>query len=76
VERLTTDDVLLTFKEAEEYLRVSRAAGYRLLWSGQLAGRKVGKGWRFFKADLRRLVMDGGTGMVTNAPSTVGIRED
>ena len=76
MERLTTDDVLLTFKEAEEYLRVSRATVYRLLWSGQLAGHKVGKGWRFFKADLRRLVMDGGTGMVTNTPSTVGIRED
>lgn len=59
MERLTDDDVLLTFKEAEDYLRVSRATVYRLLWSGRLTGHKVGTGWRFYKADLRKLVEEG-----------------
>jgi len=56
IERLTEQDVLLTFKEAEGFLRVSRATLYRLLWSGRLTGHKVGKGWRFYKADLRTFV--------------------
>ena len=56
LERLTDQDILLTFKEAEEFLRVSRATVYRLLWSGRLTGHKVGKGWRFYKADLHKLI--------------------
>lgn len=64
MERLTEEDVLLTFREAEGYLRVSRATVYRLLWSGRLTGHKVGTGWRFYKADLRRLVEDGSSNLV------------
>ncbi len=56
MEHLNDEDVLLTFREAEEYLRVSRATVYRLVWSGQLTGHKVGKSWRFFKTDVRKLV--------------------
>lgn len=56
MERLTEEDVLLTFREAEDFLRVSRATIYRLLRAGKLVGHKVGSGWRFYKADLRRLV--------------------
>lgn len=47
------DDTLLTFKEAMGYLRVSRSTLYRLMWSGQLTGRKVGSTWRFLRGDLR-----------------------
>ena len=46
------DSVLLTFKEAMEFLRVSRSTIYRLMWSGQLRGHKVGSTWRFYKTDL------------------------
>lgn len=56
MERLTDQDVLLTLKEAEDFLRVSRATIYRLLSSGRLTGHKVGKGWRFYKTDVRKLV--------------------
>jgi excisionase family DNA binding protein len=55
IERKTanhTDTVLLTFKEAMEFLRVSRSTIYRLMWSGQLRGHKVGSTWRFYEADL------------------------
>jgi excisionase family DNA binding protein len=75
VERLTEDDVLLTFKEVEDLLRVSRATVYRLLWSGQLIGHKVGKGWRFYKADLRKLVMSGTPGTITGPAAVAGIED-
>lgn len=55
IEHKTTthsDTVLLTFKEAMEFLRVSRSTIYRLMWSGQLRGHKVGSTWRFYEADL------------------------
>jgi len=44
--------VLLTFREAMDFLRVSRSTLYRLMWSGQLQGHKVGSTWRFYEADL------------------------
>ena len=43
---------LLTFKEAMDFLRVSRSTIYRLMWSGQLRGHKVGSTWRFYESDL------------------------
>lgn len=54
--QMIQDDVLLTFKEAMSYLRVSRSTLYRLMWSGQLTGHKVGSTWRFFPEDLRSCV--------------------
>lgn len=55
-ERIGEQDILLTFQEAADLLRVSRATMYRLLASGQLVGHKVGRGWRFYKADVHRFV--------------------
>lgn len=43
---------LLTFKEAMAYLRTSRSTVYRLMWSGQLTGEKIGVEWRFTRAAL------------------------
>ena len=56
VMQMIQDDVLLTFKEAMTYLRVSRSTLYRLMWSGQLIGHKVGSTWRFHREDLRACV--------------------
>jgi excisionase family DNA binding protein len=53
---IPTDDSLLTFKEAMGFLRVSRSTLYRLMWSGQLTGHKVGSTWRFYREDLRACV--------------------
>lgn len=75
MERLTEDDVLLTFKEVEDFLRVSRATVYRLLGSGQLTGHKVGKGWRFYKADLRKLVMNGTPGAIGLAGTATSVED-
>jgi excisionase family DNA binding protein len=43
---------LLTFREAMDFLRVSRSTIYRLMWAGQLRGYKVGSTWRFYEHDL------------------------
>lgn len=56
VVQMVQDDVLVTFKEAMGYLRVSRSTLYRLMWSGQLTGHKVGSTWRFYREDLRACV--------------------
>ncbi len=56
VVQMLEEDVLLTFKEAMNYLRVSRSTLYRLMWSGQLTGHKVGSTWRFYRDDLRACV--------------------
>jgi excisionase family DNA binding protein len=57
--QMITDDTLLTFKEAMGYLRVSRSTLYRLMWSKQLTGHKVGSTWRFYRDDLRACVSNG-----------------
>ena len=56
VVQMIQEDVLLTFKEAMSYLRVSRSTLYRLMWSNQLTGHKVGSTWRFYREDLRACV--------------------
>lgn len=62
--RATADTVLLTFKEAMDFLRVSRSTLYRLMWSGQLRGHKVGSTWRFYESDLLDAVASPAMGMV------------
>lgn len=59
VVQMIQNDTLLTFKEAMTYLRVSRSTLYRLMWSGQLTGHKVGSTWRFYSEDLRACVGHG-----------------
>ena len=65
------EDILLTFKEAMGYLRVSRSTLYRLMWSGQLTGHKVGSTWRFYREDLRACVGREVTVTVSAAPSAL-----
>ncbi len=52
-----TEGTLLTFKEAMSYLRVSRSTLYRLVWSSQLVGHKVGSTWRFYRDDLEACIV-------------------
>jgi excisionase family DNA binding protein len=54
--RIAGDAILLTFKEAMDFLRVSRSTVYRLMWSGQLRGHKVGSTWRFYRSELLEAV--------------------
>ncbi|HYU17605.1 MAG TPA: helix-turn-helix domain-containing protein [Chloroflexota bacterium] len=50
------EEILLSFNEAAAYLRASRSTLYRLMHSGQLVGRKVGRKTLFFKGDLMDLL--------------------
>ncbi len=52
----TQDEQLLTFREAQQYLRCSRSTLYRLMWQGTLKGHKVGSLWKFYKHDLQACV--------------------
>lgn len=54
---IVQDEILLTFKEAMGFLRVSRSTLYRLMWSGHVTGHKVGSTWRFYREDLRACVV-------------------
>ena len=68
IERFGDQDILLTFQEAAELLRVSRATMYRLINSGQLTGHKVGRGWRFYKADIHHFVLGRSTASSQTLP--------
>jgi excisionase family DNA binding protein len=45
-------DYILTFKEAEVYLKIPRSTLYKLLQEGRVPARKVGRHWRFVKSEL------------------------
>lgn len=47
---------ILTTEEAADYLRVHLRTIHRLLARGELRGRKVGRAWRFHRADLEAYV--------------------
>lgn len=53
------DDQVLTSDEAAAYLRVSVKTLLRLVHRGELPGTKVGRSWRFHRADLESLVKQG-----------------
>ena len=46
------DDAIYTLDEAVQFLGTSKPTLYRLLSQGDLKGLKVGRQWRFRKADL------------------------
>jgi excisionase family DNA binding protein len=50
--RKIAEPTLFTFKEAMDFLRVSRSTLYRLMWAGQVRGHKIGSTWRFYQQDL------------------------
>ena len=49
---LTDPDDVLTAQEAAAYLRVSLKTLYRLVAAKSIPGQKVGRSWRFRRADL------------------------
>ena len=51
-------DRLMNFKEALEYLRISRATLLRLLARKQIPATKIGQQWRFSRERLDKWVRD------------------
>ncbi|MEM2932466.1 MAG: helix-turn-helix domain-containing protein [Nitrososphaerota archaeon] len=49
-------DEVLTTSEAIKYLKTSRQTLIKLVREGRLPGNKIGRNYRFLKADLDRLI--------------------
>jgi excisionase family DNA binding protein len=56
---MAEDTAVLTADEAAALLRVSTKTILALARQGDLPGEKVGRAWRFLRADLLRYVHDG-----------------
>lgn len=50
------EDRLMKFKEAMEYLRVSRSTLLRMMEREVIVGHKVGNTWRFWASDVKKCV--------------------
>jgi excisionase family DNA binding protein len=50
------EDVVLTTREACNYLRISRPTYLRYLYVGRIKGAKAGKGWKVLKSELDRFL--------------------
>ena len=47
-------DDILTTKEACEYLKVSRPTYLKCIANGKIKAKKVGRGWRALKSELKK----------------------
>ncbi len=45
-------DMVMTTREACDYLRISRPTYLKHLYEGKIRGVKVGKGWKVLKSEL------------------------
>ena len=50
------EDVVLTTREACDYLRISRPTYSKYLYAGRIKGAKAGKGWKVLKSELDRFL--------------------
>ena len=50
------ENVVLTTREACDYLRISRPTYLKYLYVGRIRGAKVGKGWKVLKTELDRFL--------------------
>jgi len=56
------DDNVLTLDEAVSFLKVSKSTLYKLLESGRIPARKLGRRWRFSRSDLEQWLRSSDTG--------------
>jgi len=66
------DDVFLTTEEVLEYLQVNLRTVYRLIKAGKIPAVRVGRQWRFRKADIDRWLSSHGTALPASEPFTAG----
>jgi excisionase family DNA binding protein len=50
------ENLVLTTREACNYLRISRPTYLKYLYGGRIRGAKVGKGWKVLKTELDRFL--------------------
>jgi excisionase family DNA binding protein len=51
------DETLLNTKQTLAYLGIGRTTLGKLIKEGKLEGHKVGRTWRFYRRDVRKLLM-------------------
>ena len=51
-------DDILTTKEACEYLKVSRPTYLKCIADGKIKAKKVGRGWRALKSELKKALCE------------------
>jgi excisionase family DNA binding protein len=66
---------ILTLRELSAYIRVPASSLYKLVRSGGIPGRKVGKTWRFHRASIERWLAGGGAGTSGKKKNKTGKRE-
>jgi excisionase family DNA binding protein len=50
------EGTILNTKEACDYLKISRPTFLKYIAAGKIKAKKIGNGWKVFKADLDRIV--------------------
>lgn len=50
------DSEILAIAQGAHFLHASKATTHKLVRAGQLPGQKIGKHWRFMRADIRLLM--------------------
>ena len=53
------DKAILNTREACTYLKISRPTFLKYIAAGKIKAKKIGNGWKVFKADLDRIVRGG-----------------
>lgn len=56
---LLDKDVVLTTKEATEYLKISKPTLLKYVWLGKIKATKAGNGWRIHQSELHRFLKVG-----------------
>ena len=60
---------LLTTKQVQTILHVDRTTIYRMVEGGQIPAMRVGKQWRFARADVERWLQNGRYGALSSLPA-------
>lgn len=51
---IDTQDAVMTIDEVADYLKLPKSTVYKLAQKGELPGRKIGRRWRFSRAQLEQ----------------------
>jgi len=58
IEDANGQDDILTTKEACEYLKISRPTYMKCIADGKIKAKKVGRGWRVLRSELKKSVCE------------------
>ena len=71
---LINKDVVLTTKEAIQYLRISKPTYLKYIHLGRIRAVKAGNGWRVYQSELYRFLIPKGNGGNDNMNDRLAIK--